>query len=105
MTPRCSLAPPPSKGAGNDYQKDLQFRKLNAVKDIIEIKVVRGGEVKVRRTAGRGEGGHAIMGVLGRKGWGVAWWMNAVGGCVQLVAERGERGRASSCCLTGAVGV
>lgn len=34
-------------GAGNDYQKDLQFRKLNAVKDIIEVKVVRGGEVKV----------------------------------------------------------
>jgi Ca2+-transporting ATPase len=37
-----------TKGAGNDYQKDLQFRKLNAVKDVIEIKVVRGGEVKVR---------------------------------------------------------
>lgn len=44
------LLPP---GAGNDYQKDLQFRKLNAVKDIIEIKVVRGGEVKVRAAAGR----------------------------------------------------
>ncbi|KAI8477413.1 MAG: hypothetical protein J3K34DRAFT_453016 [Monoraphidium minutum] len=34
-------------GAGNDYQKDLQFRKLNAQKDIIQIKVVRGGEVKI----------------------------------------------------------
>ncbi|KIZ04767.1 hypothetical protein MNEG_3196 [Monoraphidium neglectum] len=34
-------------GAGNDYQKDLQFRKLNAVKDIIEIKVVRGGQVTI----------------------------------------------------------
>lgn len=28
-------------GAGNDYQKDIQFRKLNAQKDIIEVKVVR----------------------------------------------------------------
>lgn len=26
-------------GAGNDYQKDLQFRKLNASKDVIDIKV------------------------------------------------------------------
>ena len=34
-------------GAGNDYQKDLQFRKLNAAKDAIDVKVVRGGEVKV----------------------------------------------------------
>ena len=47
----------PCPGAGNDYQKDLQFRKLNAQKDIIEIKVVRGGEVKVRGAVGtRGEG-------------------------------------------------
>ena len=29
--------------AGNDYQKDLQFRKLNAQKDIVEIKARRGG--------------------------------------------------------------
>jgi hypothetical protein len=47
----CALTPPPVScphaGAGNDYQKDLQFRKLNAVKDIIEIKVVRNGDVKV----------------------------------------------------------
>jgi magnesium-transporting ATPase (P-type) len=27
----------------NDYQKDLQFRKLNAQKDVIQVKVVRGG--------------------------------------------------------------
>ena len=31
-------------GAGNDYQKELQFKKLNAQKDIIEVKVVRSGE-------------------------------------------------------------
>ncbi|GLC46005.1 ATF/CREB activator [Pleodorina starrii] len=31
-------------GAGNDYSKDLQFRKLNAQKDRIQIKVIRGGE-------------------------------------------------------------
>jgi hypothetical protein len=31
-------------GALNDYQKDLQFRKLNAQKDVIEVKVVRGGQ-------------------------------------------------------------
>jgi Ca2+-transporting ATPase len=35
-------------GAGNDYQKDLQFRKLNAQKDIIEVKVFRKGEQTVR---------------------------------------------------------
>ena len=31
-------------GAVNDYQKDLQFKKLNAQKDIIEVKVLRNGE-------------------------------------------------------------
>ena len=30
-------------GAVNDYQKDLKFRKLNAQKDVIEVKVIRGG--------------------------------------------------------------
>eukprot|EP00879_Flechtneria_rotunda_P014529 GHRR01015184.1.p1 GENE.GHRR01015184.1~~GHRR01015184.1.p1 ORF type:complete len:334 (+),score=87.06 GHRR01015184.1:1208-2209(+) len=34
-------------GAGNDYQKDMQFRKLNAQKDIIEVTVTRGAETKV----------------------------------------------------------
>lgn len=28
-------------GAGNDYQKDRQFRKLNAQRDAIQIKVIR----------------------------------------------------------------
>lgn len=31
-------------GAGNDWSKDQQFRKLNAQKDLIEIKVIRGGK-------------------------------------------------------------
>jgi hypothetical protein len=31
--------PRPLPGAVNDYQKDLQFRKLNAQKDVIDIKV------------------------------------------------------------------
>lgn len=31
-------------GAGNDYNKDLQFRKLNAQKDAVMVKVVRGGQ-------------------------------------------------------------
>ena len=31
-------------GAGNDYQKDLQFKKLNAVKDEYDVKVVRKGK-------------------------------------------------------------
>lgn len=31
-------------GAGNDWHKDRQFQKLNAQKDVIEIKVVRGGQ-------------------------------------------------------------
>ena len=30
-------------GAGNDYQKDLQFRKLNEKKDQLEVKMRRGG--------------------------------------------------------------
>lgn len=33
-----------STGAGNDYSKDRQFRKLNAQKDKIMIKVLRGGQ-------------------------------------------------------------
>jgi hypothetical protein len=43
MLARCATA-----GAGNDYQKDLQFRKLNAQKDIIEVTVTRGGQTLVR---------------------------------------------------------
>lgn len=35
-------------GAGQDYSKELQFQKLNALKDIIEVKVVRDGK-QVRR--------------------------------------------------------
>ena len=31
-------------GAGNDYQKDLQFKKLNAEKDSIDVKVLRDGQ-------------------------------------------------------------
>ena len=31
-------------GAGNDYQKDKQFKKLNAQKDKLEVKVMRDGE-------------------------------------------------------------
>ena len=34
----------PAAGAGNDYQKDIQFRKLNAKKDELQIKVVRGAK-------------------------------------------------------------
>ena len=30
-------------GAGNDYQKDLQFRKLNEKKDQLDVKMIRGG--------------------------------------------------------------
>jgi Ca2+-transporting ATPase len=41
----------PAAGAGNDYQKDLQFRKLNAQKDIIEVTVTRGGQTLVCITA------------------------------------------------------
>ena len=33
-----------SAGAGNDFQKDKQFKKLNAVKDTIEVKVIRAGQ-------------------------------------------------------------
>lgn len=34
-------------GALNDFQKDLQFRKLNAQKDVIDVKVVRSGKTCV----------------------------------------------------------
>lgn len=34
-------------GAGNDYQKDRQFRKLNAQKDVIMVTVVRGGHTEL----------------------------------------------------------
>lgn len=38
-------------GAGNDWHKDRQFQKLNAQKDVIEIKVIRGGkQVLVKNT-------------------------------------------------------
>ncbi len=37
----------PATGAGNDFQKDEQFRKLNAQKDIVEVTVVRGGSNKL----------------------------------------------------------
>lgn len=30
-------------GAGNDYQKDLQFRKLNEKEDQLDVKMMRGG--------------------------------------------------------------
>jgi len=33
-----------SVGAGNDYQKELQFRKLNADRDVVNTKVIRGGK-------------------------------------------------------------
>jgi hypothetical protein len=40
-----TLCPLPlSSGALNDYQKDLQFRKLNAQKDVIDVKAVRSGK-------------------------------------------------------------
>ena len=39
----CSLGVHHS-GAGNDYQKELQFKKLNAQKDVIEVKLIRSGE-------------------------------------------------------------
>lgn len=32
-------------GAVNDYQKDLQFKKLNAQKDVVEVKVERNGQM------------------------------------------------------------
>lgn len=34
-------------GAGNDWHKDKQFQKLNAQKDVIDVKVIRGGAEKV----------------------------------------------------------
>lgn len=38
---------PLSSGAGNDFQKDKQFRKLNAQKDMVEVTVVRSGNNKL----------------------------------------------------------
>jgi hypothetical protein len=58
LLPHFTLPPPPSPthppthplyfpGALNDYQKDLQFRKLNAQKDVIDVKVIRSGKTLV----------------------------------------------------------
>lgn len=45
--PLSTRAPPP--GAFNDWNKDRQFQKLNAQKDIIEVKVQRGGQTMTVR--------------------------------------------------------
>ena len=36
---------PRHTGAGQDYSKELQFQKLNALKDVIEVKVHRDGSL------------------------------------------------------------
>ena len=38
-------------GAGNDWNKDRQFQKLNRVKNIIEVKVVRGGKQQLLKNS------------------------------------------------------
>ncbi len=43
--------------AGQDYNKERQFQKLNALKDIIEVKVKRDGkQVRSRATHPQGPG-------------------------------------------------
>ncbi len=42
-TPR-ALSTDLTAGAWQDYSKELQFQKINALKDIIEVKVHRGGK-------------------------------------------------------------
>jgi P-type Ca2+ transporter type 2C len=37
----------PHAAAGQDYSKELQFQKLNALKDVINVKVVRDGKQEV----------------------------------------------------------
>lgn len=67
------LLPPP--GAFNDWNKDRQFQKLNAQKDIISVKVVRAGkELTVPNTdVGAGAGvGAAQRGRLQFEGQ--PWW-------------------------------
>lgn len=44
LTACCSVCVAVYAGAGNDYQKDLQFRKLNEKKDQLEVKMRRGGD-------------------------------------------------------------
>ena len=43
--------------AGQDYSKELQFQKLNALKDVIEVKVMRNG--KTVSSSGSGSGSSA----------------------------------------------
>ncbi len=40
---------PGGAGAGNDYQKDQQFRKLNSEREAVKVKVVRAGHQVCRR--------------------------------------------------------
>lgn len=59
MSPNCALSLPSevfpdcathqvlvflASGAGNDYQKDQQFRKLNEQKEVFDVTVIRGGK-------------------------------------------------------------
>ena len=44
---RCAVLIVLSVGAGNDWKKDQQFRKLNAAKDLIKVKVLRGGSTQL----------------------------------------------------------
>lgn len=44
LTGATRLSPASPAGAGNDYKKDQQFRKLNATKDKVRVRVWRNGE-------------------------------------------------------------
>ena len=53
-------APAACAAAGQDYSKELQFQKLNALKDVVEVKVTRGGkQVRARLRACRRHRRHA----------------------------------------------
>ncbi len=65
-------------GAGQDYSKELQFQKLNALKDIIEVKVIRDGN-QVRRYCTWQAFGDVVEGcrVDGAVEPVLAWWTAA----------------------------
>jgi hypothetical protein len=82
-----------SAGSVNDYQKDLQFRKLNEQRDVIDVKVVRGGNTVVIKN-GDVVVGDILMLDTGDKVGDTRVthyeWMGAWGGQVILVGRVGD---------------
>lgn len=85
--------------AGQDYGKELQFQKLNALKDAIDIKVIRNG----KQVGLVGAHSHSFLPwqrMWGRgPGWERVGTVNShqVPGCFSTIMELHVRTRPSTC--------